>query len=236
MAGAGGRFFVGNIGATGTATGPHIHQYVKDLATGQYINPETIKSALTGVQIGEGRVPLVSQLPGGGLGWNPATGLTITSRFGRRNAPTAGASTDHQGLDFAGAKGTPIYMQGYGTAAPVANAGGFGNLMTFKTADNKYEIGFGHLDALGKAGKVLPSGGTLAPTVLAAQQRQQDQLAGAGAALSLMGRLFGQARESKDSSQSLYSSLIGNALRQQQQDPASDFLMSYIMQPSSYAV
>jgi len=236
MAGAGGRFFVGNIGATGTATGPHIHQYVKDLATGQYINPETIKSALTGVQIGEGRVPLVSQLPGGGLGWNPATGLTVTSGFGRRNAPTAGASTDHQGLDFAGAKGTPIYMQGYGTATPVANAGGFGNLMTFKTADNKYEVGFGHLDALGKAGKVLPSGGTLAPTVLAAQQRQQDQLAGAGAALGLMSRLFGQAKESKDSSQSLYSSLIGNALRQQQQDPASDFLMSYIMQPSSYGV
>jgi murein DD-endopeptidase MepM/ murein hydrolase activator NlpD len=236
MAGAGGRFFVGNIGATGTATGPHIHNYVKDLATGQYINPETIKSALTGVQIGEGRVPLVSRLPGGGLGWNPTTGLTVTSRFGRRNAPTAGASTDHQGLDFAGAKGTPIYMQGYGTATPVANAGGFGNLMTFKTADNKYEVGFGHLDALGKAGKVLPSGGTLAPTILAAQQRQQDQLAGAGAALGLMSRLFGQARESKDSSQSLYSSLIGNALRQQQQDPASDFLMSYIMQPSSYGV
>jgi murein DD-endopeptidase MepM/ murein hydrolase activator NlpD len=234
MAGAGGRFFIGNIGATGTATGPHIHNYVKDLATGQYINPETIKSALTGVQIGEGRVPLVSRLPGGGLGWNPAAGLTITSRFERRNAPMAGASTDHKGLDFAGTKGTPIYMQGYGTAAPVANAGGFGNLMTFKTADNKYEVGFGHLDVLGKAGQVLPSGGTLTPTVLAAQQRQQDQLAGAGAALGLMSRLFGQAKESKDSSQSLYSSLIGNALRQQQ-DPASDFLMSYIMQPSSYA-
>jgi hypothetical protein len=51
-----------------------------------------------------------------------------------------------------------------------------------------------------------------------------------------MSRLFSQAKESKDSSQSLYSSLIGNALRQQQQDPASDFLMSYIMQPSSYGV
>jgi len=235
MAGAGGRFFVGNIGATGTATGPHIHQYVKDLATGQYINPETIKSALTGVQIGEGRVPLVSRLPGGGLGWNPAAGLTITSGFGRRNASTAGASTDHQGLDFAGAKGTPIYMQGYGTATPVANAGGFGNLMTFKTADNKYEVGFGHLDTLGKAGQVLPTGTTTPQTALTAQQRQQDQLAGAGAALSLMGRLFGQAKQSKDSSQNIYSSLLSSAIAPQR-DLASDFLMSYVMQQNPYQV
>jgi hypothetical protein len=235
MAGAGGRFFVGNIGATGTATGPHIHQYVKDLATGQYINPETIKSALTGVQIGEGRVPLVSRLPGGGLGWNPAAGLTITSGFGRRNAPTAGASTDHQGLDFAGAKGTPIYMQGYGTATPVANAGGFGNLMTFKTADNKYEVGFGHLDALGKAGQVLPTGTTTPQTVLTAQQRQQDQLAGAGAALGLMSRLFGQAKQSRDSSQNIYSSLLSSAIAPQR-DLASDFLMSYVMQQNPYQV
>lgn len=235
MAGAGGRFFVGNIGATGTATGPHIHNYVKDLTTGQYINPETIKSALTGVQIGEGRVPLVSRLSEGGLGWNPATGLTITSDFGRRNAPTAGASTYHQGLDFAGAKGTPIYMQGYGTATPVANAGGFGNLMTFKTADNKYEVGFGHLDTLGKAGQVLPTGTTTPQTVLTAQQRQQDQLAGAGAALSLMGRLFGQAKQSRDSSQNIYGSLLSSAITPQR-DLASDFLMSYVMQQNPYQV
>jgi murein DD-endopeptidase MepM/ murein hydrolase activator NlpD len=233
MAGAGGRFFVGTLGATGTATGPHIHKYVKDLSTGQYINPETIKSALTGVQIGEGRVPLVNRLPGGKLDWNPAAGLTITSGFGRRNAPTAGASTDHQGLDFAGAKGTPIYMQGYGTATPVANAGGFGNLMTFKTADNKYEVGFGHLDTLGKAGQVLPTGTATPQTVFTAQQRQQDQLAGAGAALSLMGRLFGQAKQSRDSSQNIYSSLLSSAMAPQR-DVASDFLMSYVMQQNPY--
>jgi murein DD-endopeptidase MepM/ murein hydrolase activator NlpD len=55
MTNSGGRFFVGNIGSTGTATGPHIHKYVKDLKTGSYIDPSTIKSALTGIQIGEKR-------------------------------------------------------------------------------------------------------------------------------------------------------------------------------------
>jgi hypothetical protein len=102
-----------------------------------------------------------------------------------------------------------------------------------------YRVGHGNVDRPEK------DGGLLVPKVpelpssesqIALDQRQQDQLAGAGAALGLMSRLFGQARKSKDSSQSLYSSLIGNALRQQQQDPASDFLMSYIMQPSSYGV
>jgi len=235
MAGAGGLFNIGTIGATGTATGPHIHQYVKDLTTGQYINPETIKSALTGVQIGKGRVPLVRRLTGGSLAWNPEAGLTITSGFGPRNAPTTGASTDHKGIDFAGLKGTPVYMQGYGTAVPTANAGGFGNLMAFKTADNKYEVGFGHLDTLGKAGQVLSTGTTTPQTALTAQQRQQDQLAGAGAALSLMGRLFGQAKQSRDSSQNIYSSLLSSAITPQR-DLASDFLMSYVMQQNPYQV
>jgi hypothetical protein len=69
--------------------------------------------------------------------------------------------------------------------------------------------------------------------VFTAQQRQQDQLAGAGAALSLMGRLFGQAKQSRDSSQNIYSSLLSSAMAPQR-DVASDFLMSYVMQQNPY--
>jgi len=243
MAGAGGRFFVGNIGATGTANGPHIHNYVKDLTTGQYRNPETIKSALTGVQIGEGRVPLVSRLSGGELGWNPATGLTITSDFGWRNTRIPGASTYHKGLDFAGPAGTPVYLQGYGKALPVPSAGGYGNLMTFRTADNKYEIGFGHMSKLGPEAQVYASNLNSKPTAPALpasdfavynQGQQAGQGIGALATLGFMNKLLGDAK-SRDSSQNIYGSLLSSAITPQR-DLASDFLMSYVMQQNPYQV
>ncbi len=59
-------------------------------------------------------------------GWlRPCSYVMMTSPFGNRDAPTAGASTYHQGVDLAGPKGTPIYasragrvtVAGYGSAA-----------------------------------------------------------------------------------------------------------------------
>ena len=238
MTNSGGRFFVGNIGSTGTATGPHIHKYVKDLKTGSYIDPVTIKSALTGVQIGEKRTPLVRRTSTGGLEWNPDTGLTVTSRFGERGAPTAGASTNHKGIDFAGAAGTPVYYQGYGKALPIPAAGGYGNLMTFKTADNKYEVGFGHMSKLGPEAQVYPSNLNSKPTapVLPAsdfaiynQGQQAGQGLGALATLGFMSKLFGQARRDRSSSMGLYGDLMGSLLKPKS-DPTTDFLMSYMMQ------
>ena len=55
----------------------------------------------------------------------PCSYVKLTSPFGYRDAPTAGASTYHQGVDLAGPSGTPIYatrggqviFAGYGSAA-----------------------------------------------------------------------------------------------------------------------
>jgi len=238
MTNSGGRFFVGNIGSTGTATGPHIHKYVKDLKTGSYIDPSTIKSALTGIQIGEKRTPLVRRTSTGGFEWNPDTGLVVTSPFGRRTAPTAGASTDHKGIDFGGTAGTPVYLQGYGKALPVPSAGGYGNLMTFKTADNKYELGFGHMSKLGPEAQVYPSNLNSKPTAPALpasdfaiynQGQQAGQGLGALATLGFMSKLFGQARRDRSSSMGLYGDLMGSLLKPKS-DPTTDFLMSYMMQ------
>ncbi len=41
----------------------------------------------------------------------------ISSYYGPRNAPTAGASTFHRGIDFAASSGSPIYAAGSGTVA-----------------------------------------------------------------------------------------------------------------------
>jgi hypothetical protein len=237
MTNSGGRFFVGNIGSTGTATGPHIHKYVKDLKTGSYIDPSTIKSALTGIQIGEKRTPLVRRTSTGGFEWNPDTGLVITSRFGKRTAPTAGASTDHKGIDFAGAAGTPIYFQGYGKALPVPSAGGYGNLMTFRTADNKYELGFGHMNKLGPEAQVYASNLNTKPAApvlptsdftVYNQGQQAGQGIGALATLGLVSKLLGDAKNSRSSSSSLYSSLMESILKPER-NTTTDFLMNYMM-------
>ena len=233
MTNSGGRFFGGTIGKTGTATGYHIHNYVKDLTTGLYKDPSTIKSVQTGVLIGEKRIPLVRRTSTGGFEWNPDTGLVITSPFGKRTAPTAGASTDHKGIDFAGAAGTPIYFQGYGKALPVPSAGGYGNLMTFRTADNKYELGFGHMNKLGPEAQVYASNLNTKPAapVLPAsdftvynQGQQAGQGIGALATLGLMSKLLGDAKSSRSSSSSLIESLL-----KPEQSTTTDFLMNYMM-------
>jgi len=238
MTNSGGRFFVGNIGSTGTATGPHIHLTARDRKTGALINPDTIKTPFLGVQIGEKRTPLVRRNAAGGLEWNPEAGLTITSRFGKRDAPTAGASTYHQGIDFAGAAGTPVRYQGYGKALPIPGAGGYGNLMTFNTADNKYELGFGHMSKLGPEAQVYASNLNTKPTapVLPAsdfavynQGQQAGQGLGALATLGFMSKLLGDAKSSRSSSSGLYSSLIGSLLKPEQ-NTTTDFLMNYMAQ------
>lgn len=141
--------FLGTVGQTGTATGPHAHLYVKDLATNQYINPSTIRSPLMGLRVGEAEIPAFIKDASGKIVVNPQSGIQITSQFGSRSAPTAGASTFHQGEDLALPAGTQLKYVGQGSYTPLANQGGFGNLGTFKTGDNKYEIGFGHLASLG---------------------------------------------------------------------------------------
>ena len=229
MENAGGKFLIGNIGRTGKVTGPHIHTTARDLKTGALIDPDTIKTPFLGVQIGEKRTPLVRRNAAGGLEWNPEAGLTITSRFGERDAPTAGASTYHQGIDFAGAAGTPVFYQGYGKALPIPGAGGLGNLMTFKTADNKYELGFGHMSKLGPEAQVYASNLNSKPTapVLPASDfaiYNQGQVQGAGSALNFLSDYLGRSRKKE----SPYSSLISSLL-QPQRDPTEEFLMSYVM-------
>jgi murein DD-endopeptidase MepM/ murein hydrolase activator NlpD len=143
--------FLGTVGQTGTATGPHAHLYVKDLATNQYLDPKTIRSPLMGLRVGESEVPAFIKNAAGQIVVNPQSGIQITSEFGGRSAPTAGASTFHQGEDLALPTGTQLKYVGTGSYTPLANQGGYGNLGTFKTGDNKYEIGFGHMGSLGSA-------------------------------------------------------------------------------------
>ena len=57
----------------------------------------------------------------------PCAYTMVTSRFGGRDAPTAGASTNHEGVDLGAPEGTPIYASRTGTvtAATYGSAAGY---------------------------------------------------------------------------------------------------------------
>jgi hypothetical protein len=82
--------FVARTGSTGVSTGPHLDiRY----ASGQPISPKELDQYLL---IGNKRP---SELP-------------LTSPYGPRTAPTAGASSFHRGIDIGVGAGTPIYATG----------------------------------------------------------------------------------------------------------------------------
>ncbi len=59
----------------------------------------------------------------------------ISSGFGYRDAPLAGASTNHKGVDFAAPTGTPIYAPMDGTVVNAKYSGNAGNLVTINHGD-----------------------------------------------------------------------------------------------------
>ena len=154
------------MGSTGVSSGPHLHEYVKNLLTGEYENPEYHKSKFLGVRIGANRVPKYLRGENGEITLNPAAGLTVTSGFGPRNTGIPGASTNHRGRDLAGAEGTEIFVEGNVKFDPRKDAGGYGNLATWTTGDNKYELGYGHMKTLGEATDLTNT--SVAPTSAAA--------------------------------------------------------------------
>jgi murein DD-endopeptidase MepM/ murein hydrolase activator NlpD len=172
--------FIGTVGSEGVSTGPHLHQYVLDLKTKQYLDPRTFQSPLLDIRVGKDEVPLAIKNAQGQITINPAAGATVTSEFGPRSAPTAGASSQHMGRDIALSYGTPVKYFGAGQYVPESGVQGFGNLGKIITPDKRYEIGFGHLASLGtpttqKGGWVDPG---MAPsqTYEQANQRTQDLL------------------------------------------------------------
>lgn len=66
-------------------------------------------------------------MTGGGTLAYPVANPRITSGYGYRDAPTAGATSRHDGIDFGGATGTPIYASESGTVVTAAYNSARGN-------------------------------------------------------------------------------------------------------------
>ena len=76
-----------------------------------------------------------SAAPSGGSWIRPCSYVMVTSPFGNREAPTAGASTYHQGIDLAGPQGTPIYAARGGTVTTAGFGSAAGNYVSINHGD-----------------------------------------------------------------------------------------------------
>ena len=64
----------------------------------------------------------------------------ISSYFGARSAPTAGASTYHKGLDIAVAAGTPILASNTGTVVTATYSASAGNYIMIYHGNSTYTV------------------------------------------------------------------------------------------------
>ena len=138
------------------STGAHL--VVRVRKDGKYINPETIRSLLTRLKVGKERTPLWQQQ---GEQWKATA--PITSGYGPRTAPVAGASTYHPAHDYGVGAGTPLAWEGPGTFTP---GKGYGTIKTTDAQGTPYEISLLHT----KGGKT-----TSLPAQPAATPPSQEQ-------------------------------------------------------------
>lgn len=86
---------------------------------------------------------------------------TISSKYGPRSAPTAGASSNHAGIDVSVPRGTLVLSTEAGTVQNVGSNNARGNYITV-LYDSGYQGTYQHLDSsLVKAGQRLAEGAAL---------------------------------------------------------------------------
>lgn len=92
----------------------------------------------------------------------PISGGRVSSRFGGRNAPTKGASTNHKGIDWAIPTGTSVVASNGGTVSFAGWGSGYGYVVYINHADGR-QTRYGHLSkVLVKSGQTVSQGQKIA--------------------------------------------------------------------------
>jgi murein DD-endopeptidase MepM/ murein hydrolase activator NlpD len=79
----------------------------------------------------------------------PIDGARLSSRFGKRKHPILGYTKQHSGVDFAAAKGTPVYAAGDGSVVQAGKNGGYGNYIKIRH-NGTYSTAYAHLNAFAR--------------------------------------------------------------------------------------
>lgn len=92
----------------------------------------------------------------------PISGGRLSSGFGKRTAPTKGASTYHKGVDWAVATGTSVYASCGGTVSKAGWGSGYGYVVYIDHEDGR-QTRYGHLSKiLVKVGQTVKQGEKIA--------------------------------------------------------------------------
>ena len=92
----------------------------------------------------------------------PISGGRLSSKFGRRNAPTRGASSYHKGVDWATPTGTAVVASSGGKVARAGWASGYGYVVYINHEDGR-QTRYGHLSkVLVSAGQTVSQGQKIA--------------------------------------------------------------------------
>jgi murein DD-endopeptidase MepM/ murein hydrolase activator NlpD len=79
----------------------------------------------------------------------PIDGARLSSGYGRRRHPVLGYTKMHRGVDFAAARGTPIYAAGNGTIDYAGRKGSYGNYIRIRHNGN-YQTAYAHMKGLAR--------------------------------------------------------------------------------------
>jgi hypothetical protein len=138
--------YLGRVGSTGTATGPHAHwEVMKDgkrfpLSKARTDIGQYLQFRKPGASVWEN---LYSQ-NGNDFVLNP--GAALTSQMGMRTHPVHGDQRMHGGEDYGLPEGTQLRFLGPGSVATYSNRGGAGNVSSLRTGP--YELQTFHLSEL----------------------------------------------------------------------------------------
>jgi hypothetical protein len=142
--------YLGRVGSTGTATGPHAHwEVLKDgkrfpLSKARTDIGQYLQFRLPGQESWQ---TLYSK-QGDDFVLNPAA--TLTSPIGMRKHPVHGDMREHGGEDYALPENTQLRFLGPGSVATHRNRGGAGNVSSLRTGP--YELQTFHLSELPEVG------------------------------------------------------------------------------------
>lgn len=88
----------------------------------------------------------------------PTASAKITSYFGNREQPKAGASTDHKGIDIGVPTGTPIHAAQSGVIVASGASGTAGNFIRIRDEDGIETIYMHLSERIAKAGETVSAG------------------------------------------------------------------------------
>lgn len=136
----------------------------KVVADVSYRNSEEISREILKEEITYAAVPKIvergTKIPPTYL--KPISGGRLSSRFGRRKAPTKGASTYHKGVDWATPVGTAVMASCTGTVTRAGWGKGYGYVVYINHADGR-QTRYGHLSKiLVKQGQTVTQGQKIA--------------------------------------------------------------------------